>query len=73
MRNLFIILAGALFFAGVLGTTAQAAPWSLASSLNATPVIAPLEVGCRANGRKCPIGSQNVCAGGRCVCKPCPY
>ena len=65
------VAAAAISFAG----SAAAAPWAGAAGMKAVleshAPVAP--VGCRSNGRKCPIGSQEECRDGRCTCKPCPY
>lgn len=72
MRNCLISAAAILLLAGVLVSRAGAAPLSAAYALKAAP-NAVTEVGCRANGRGCPIGRQQVCKDGHCSCKPCPY
>ena len=73
MRYGLIVFAATMIM--VFGPGAAAAPWTGVSALKATAGNStPVEpAGCRANGRKCPIGTQEECKDGRCTCRPCAY
>ena len=75
MRYGLIVFAVTVLCAGMLVSAAYAGTGGGPASLKAAmETQSPAEtIGCRANGRKCPIGSQEECKDGRCTCRPCPY
>jgi len=74
MRYCLIVFAATMLFAGTLASGADAAPLAASKIKAAAENLTPIEtIGCRAEGRKCPMGTQNECKDGRCTCKPCTY